>query len=115
MDTEIVLRTPADLVKAMNAMLLQMNRPQRKGFLKWVKEKRKQYDFQFPEGYKPPKEEPKNETIISEPRIIVDTSGNPVVSVPVTGVSSPVSPITDGEIVESNEHGSDVVQNETQA
>ena len=50
----IVLRTPADLVKAMNAMLLQMNRPQRKGFLKWVKEKRRQYDFQYPQGYKPP-------------------------------------------------------------
>jgi hypothetical protein len=101
----IVLRTPADLVKAMNAMLLQMNRPQRKGFLKWVKEKRRQYDFQFPEGYKPPKEEPKNETIISEPRIIVDASGSPIVSVPVTGNSSPTSPVTDSPVVESNADG----------
>lgn len=103
----IVLRTPADLVKAMNAMLLQMNRPQRKSFLKWVKEKRKQYDFQFPQGYKPQPEVVKDEQIISEPRTIVDSSGTVVATIPVTGDSSPASTITDSVATESDAHGVD--------
>lgn len=48
----MTINTPEDLVKAINSMLLQMNRPQRKQFLLWVKRRRKEYDFTYPEGWK---------------------------------------------------------------
>lgn len=76
-EAEVVIRSPKDLVMAINSMLLQMNRKQRKGFLQWVKQKRTQYDFQYPQGYQPPKE-----------AVIVEEKTAPTILVPQDVTSS---------------------------
>lgn len=46
------LSGPEDLLKAIDLLLLTMEKPQRKLFLQWIKTKRKVYDFNFPNGKK---------------------------------------------------------------
>lgn len=72
---EVVLRDSNDLVRAIDMMLLQMDKRQRKSFLSWVKQRRNRYDFAYPQGYVPPApaaEEPKVEIVRPEG---VDESG----------------------------------------
>lgn len=46
------INSPEELIKAINSLLLQMDRGQRKQFLGWVKARRRTYDFNYPQGYK---------------------------------------------------------------
>lgn len=50
------INSPVEMVKAIDLLLLQMDRQHRKGFLLWVKDRRKQYDMLYPMGWKPPEE-----------------------------------------------------------
>lgn len=44
------LNDPKQLVQMIDAMLYSMDRTGRKRFLTWIKQKRKEYDFNFPLG-----------------------------------------------------------------
>lgn len=95
----IVLHSASDLIGAIKAMLMQMDRKQRKGFLQWVKERRNEYDLTFPQGYKPPKESINVETTVSQPGNLSPSSESaPVLLVQQPGIVNP-----QGEIVSSED------------
>lgn len=84
------INSPEDLVKAIASLLVQMNRKQRKQFLMWVKSKRKEFDFKYPEGYVV------KEEINVQPYSLAECSvaapNAPVLLVPDTGIVIPTDP-----------------------
>lgn len=65
------INSPDQFIKALANLMMQMDRKQRKKFLEWVKQRRLQYDFQYPEGYKPPVIKETKDADTTAPAIIV--------------------------------------------
>lgn len=93
------INNPNELIQAIQTMLMQMNKPQRKLFLKWVKAKRNDFDFNYPNGYV--FKEGTNE----KPSIVVTDTNAQSELIDTTAestVSSPVSPADNsGSVVAS--------------
>src|ERR1700675_607708 len=61
------INSPVEMIKAIDMLILQMDKPHRKQFLAWVKNRRNQYDLLYPMGWKPPEEEaPKPSILVPE-------------------------------------------------
>ncbi len=79
----MTLNSPEDLLKAIDLLLLSMDRPQRKLFLKWIKIKRSTYDTNFPMGKK-------LETLNEDSKPVV-ASSDTVLTVPDTSLIVPAN------------------------
>lgn len=100
----IVLHSASDLINAIRGMMMQMNRKQRKGFLTWVKERRNEYDFRFPQGYVH-KDAPNDQTTAVQPSVDVPVAESvPALIVPEPGIVNPA-----GEVVSSQDQGTGAV------
>jgi hypothetical protein len=61
------INSSGDMLKAIDLLIIQMDRPQRKKFQNWIKDRRHQYDLLYPQGWKPPVEEaPKPSILVPE-------------------------------------------------
>lgn len=87
----MTLNSPEDLLKAIDLLLLSMDRPQRKLFLKWIKIKRNTYDTNFPMGKK-------LETLNEDSKPAV-ASSDTVLTVPDTSLIVPSVQSVSGVIV----------------
>jgi hypothetical protein len=73
----VEINSPEAMMNAIKLLILQMNREQRKKFLMWVKAKRNEFDFSYPQGYKLEEKE-----IVNEPA--KEVSADVVLTVPDT-------------------------------
>lgn len=58
------INSPLDMIKAIDLMVMQMDKTHRKQFLAWVKDRRRQYDLLYPQGWQPPKPEAEKPSIL---------------------------------------------------
>ncbi len=87
------INSPDQLMGAINLLMLQMNRGQRKQFHNWVKTKINSYNFNYPEGYKIP--QPSKETTDASKEAAIA----PVIVVPTTEILVPAVNQTDSGII----------------
>ena len=66
----MIINSPDEMMNAIKLLILQMNREQCKQFLAWVKAKRNEFDFNYPQGYKIESKEIPNESK-AEPVFVV--------------------------------------------
>jgi hypothetical protein len=89
------INSPVEMVKAIDLLLLQMDKQNRKQFLNWVKDRRKQYDFLYPTGWKPPEADEKS----SKPSILVPDTYKGVTNEPSKEVGTAVNLDRSGGVV----------------
>lgn len=58
------IKNESDMIKAIDFFVIQMTRADRKSFLAWLKDRRRQYDLLYPEGWKAPEITPPPSNII---------------------------------------------------
>lgn len=79
------INSPEQLLTAIKLLIKQMDRPQRKQFLEWIKRTKNEYDFNYPMGFK--LEVPQTKETPNEP--VTEAATAPVISVPVTELILP--------------------------
>lgn len=79
------INSPEEFVKAVNASLMYMNKEQRIAFVRWIKERVQQYNFNYPQGYKennnavntsdeqPVNNSPSDSSVVQHPDIVEAT------------------------------------------
>ena len=95
----MTINTPEELVRAIDSLIMQMSKKQRKEFLGWVKSRRRTHDFNYPTGYKAPIQENTNEqNNVKDNGTVLDSSvSTPVVQrVQEPGIVGP-----DGTVISS--------------
>ena len=81
------INSPEELLQAVNALMMQMTREQRKHFFAWIKRQRNAHDFNYPQGYTFKEEVNVQPDCTAEP--IVPAPAAPVLIVPDTGIIVP--------------------------
>jgi hypothetical protein len=62
------INTPEELVNAIDQLIITLNRAGRVRFLKWVKDRKRTYDLNYPTGFKvEEKKDDKSYTVTVEP------------------------------------------------
>ena len=92
------INTPEELVRAIDSLLMQMNKKQRKEFVEWAKSRRRVHDFNYPMGYQIKQESTNEQNNTSDNRTVLDSNiSNPVVQrVQEPGIVGP-----DGTVISS--------------
>jgi len=97
------INSPVEMVKAIDLLILQMDKQHRKGFLTWVKERRKQYDMLYPMGWKPP--EPEG----SKPSILVPENSKTTIIIPEGVKNEPSKDVSTNGVDSDIQRSSNVV------